>query len=50
MAKTGVESRDMGNHEVRIRHWKIAAEAGDEDAFKTLKRLVDTDRPLPGRE
>ena len=44
------EYKDLGNHEVGIRHWKIAAEAGDEDAFNALKRLVDTDRPLSGRE
>lgn len=44
------EYKDLENHEVGIRHWKIAAEAGDEDAFNALKRLVDADRPVPGRE
>lgn len=43
------EYKDLGNHEVGIRHLKIAAEAGKEDAFNALKRLVDTDRPLPGK-
>ena len=43
------EYDDLGNHEVEVRHWKIAAEAGLEGAFNALRRLVDTDRPLPGK-
>ena len=44
------EYREMGNHELGVRHWKISAEAGDGDAFIALRDLVGTDKLVPGRE
>ena len=44
------EYNDLGNHEVGVQHFKIAAEAGHKNAFDALKRLVDTDRHVPGKE
>ena len=46
------EYYDAGNHELGIRHWKIAAEAGDEKSLAALKHIYNvegTDKK-PGNE
>ena len=44
------EYYDLGNHEIAIRHWKIAAEAGDQDSLDTLKKIYNADGKMPGKE
>ena len=39
-----------GNHEIGIRHWKIAAEAGSQLALDLLKKIYNADGKLPGKE
>ena len=39
-----------GNHEIGIRHWKIAAEAGSQPALDLLKRIYNADCKPPGKE
>ena len=41
---------DFGNHEIGIRHWKIAAEAGDQDSLDALKKIYNADSKWPGKE
>lgn len=36
---------DRGNHELGIRHWKIAAEAGMQPSLDALKSIYNGDRP-----
>ena len=40
----------LGNHEIGIRHWKIAAEAGSQPALDLLKRIYNADGKKPGKE
>ena len=35
------EYHDLGNHEIGIRHWKIAAEAGHEGSLNNLKQIYN---------
>ena len=44
------EYYDLGNHEIGIRHWKIAAEAGDQDSLNALRKIYNADGKLPGKE
>jgi TPR repeat protein len=39
-----------GNHEIGIRHWKIAAEAGHQMSLDALKKIFFADGKLPGKE
>ena len=41
---------NLGNHEIAIRHWKIAAEAGDQDSLDALKKIYNADGKMPGKE
>ena len=41
---------DLGNHEIGIRHWKIAAEAGDQASLNQLRDIYNADGKMPGRE
>ena len=44
------EYNDLGNHEIGIRHWKIAAEAGFQPSLDTLKKIYNADGKEPGKE
>ena len=46
----GCSEYDSGNHEIGIRHWKIAAEAGDQGSLDALKRIYNADGKMPGKE
>ena len=41
---------EFGNHQVGIRHWKIAAEAGSQPSLDNLKRIYNADGKRPGKE
>ena len=42
---------DLGNHEIGIRHWKIAAEAGLQDSLNNLRDIFNNvDGNMPGKE
>ena len=34
-----------GNHEIAIRHWKIAAEAGDQESLNVLRGIYNDNMP-----
>ena len=40
---------DLGNHEIGIRHWKIAAEAGCQRSLDALKDVYNNEKE-PGKE
>ena len=40
----------FGNHEIAIRHWKIAAEAGYQLSLDALKKIYNADGNMPGKE
>ena len=42
------EYHDLGNYEIAIRHWKIAAEAGHQPSLNALKDIYN--EKLPGNE
>jgi len=44
------EYNDLGNHEIGIRHWKIAAEAGSQPSLDSLKKIYNADGKEPGKE
>ncbi len=44
------EYHDFGNHEIGIRHWKIAAEAGSQRSLDALKKIYNADGKRPGKE
>ena len=44
------EYYDFGNHEKGIRHWKISAEAGDQDSLNVLRRIYNAGGKMPGKE
>ena len=46
----GVAEYDFGNHEIGIRHWKIAAEAGYQVSLNALRRIYNADGKKPGKE
>ena len=39
-----------GNHEIAVRHWKIAAEAGHQKSLDALKAIYNADGKVPGKE
>ena len=45
---TGNSEYNLGNHEIGIRHWKIAAEAGYQPSIDNLKKIYNTE--MPGKE
>ena len=44
------EYHTFGNHENGIRHWKIAAEAGDQDSLNILRKIYNAGGKTPGKE
>ena len=44
------EYHTFGNHEIAIRHWKVAAEAGDQDSLIVLRIIYNGDGKVPGKE
>ena len=44
------EYYESGNHEIAIRHWKIATEAGYQDSLNALRRIYNADGKRPGKE
>ena len=44
------EYNDLGNHEIGIRHWKIAAKAGYQDSLINLRNIYNADGKMPGKE
>ena len=40
----------LGNHEIGIRHWKIAAEGGSQPSLNALKKIYNGDGKIPGKE
>jgi TPR repeat protein len=40
----------LGNHEIAIRHWKIAAEAGLQESLNELRDIYNADGKFPGKE
>ena len=46
----GTLDYNSGNHEIGIRHWKIAAEAGNQDSLNNLKKIYNADGKMPGKE
>ena len=40
----------FGNHEIGIRHWKIAAEGGSQPSLNALKSIYNADGKMPGKE
>ena len=44
------EYHDLGNHEIGIRHWKIAAEGGSQDSLDALREIYNADGRMPGKE
>jgi TPR repeat protein len=48
--KIGCCEYESGNHEIGIRHWKIAAEAGYQDSLNRLKDIYNAGGKRPGKE
>ena len=46
----GCSEYDDGNHEIGIRHWKIAAKAGYQDSLINLRRIYNANGKMPGKE
>ena len=46
----GKSEYDSGNHEIGIRHWKIAAEAGSQLSLNKLKGIYNADGKMSGKE
>ena len=44
------EHYKLGNHEIGIRHWKIAAEAGYQSSLNALRDIYNADGKHPGKE
>ena len=44
------EYTSFGNHEIGIRHWKIATEAGDQASLDKLLIIYNADGKMPGKE
>ena len=40
----------FGNHEIAIRHWKIAAEGGSQPSLNNLKQIYNADGKVPGKQ
>ena len=41
---------ESGNHEIGIRHWKIAAEAGSQPSIDILKKIYNGNVKIPGKQ
>ena len=48
--KIGLSDYESGNHEIAIRHWKIAAEAGYQPSLDQLKKIYNADGKMPGKD
>ena len=46
----GLAEYKSGNHEIGIRHWKIAAEGGCQPSLDPLKKIYNADGKIPGKE
>ena len=46
----GCKEYNFGNHEIGIRHWKVAAEAGHQLSLDALKRIYNAEGTKPGKE
>ena len=46
----GSSEYDLGNNEIAIRHWKIAAEAGHQGSLDKLRAIYNADGKMPGKE
>jgi len=46
----GCSEYNFGNHEIAIRHWKIAAEAGCQISLNSLRKIYNADGKMPGKE
>ena len=46
----GFSEYHSGNHEIGIRHWKIAAEAGHQKSLNNLRAIYNADGKMPGKE
>ena len=46
----GLCEYESGNHEIGIRHWKIAAEAGSQLSLDALKEIFNADGKVHGKE
>jgi len=46
----GALEYNFGNHEIGIRHWKIAAEAGYQRSLNGLRSIYNADGKKPGKE
>jgi TPR repeat protein len=46
----GVTEYNSGNHEIAIRHWKIAAEAGYQGSLNALRNIYNANGKEPGKE
>ena len=46
----GISEYESGNHEIAIRHWKIAAEAGHQPSLNNLRCIYNADGKMPGKE
>ena len=46
----GYAEYDLGNHEIAIRHWKIAAEAGYQISLNTLRNIYNANGKQPGKD
>ena len=44
------EYYNLGNHEIGIRHWKIAAEAGYQESLNVLREIYNADGKKPGKK
>jgi hypothetical protein len=44
------EYNDLGNHEIGIRHWKIAAEAGYQKSLNALRGIYNAGSEEPGKD
>ena len=45
-----IEYDEFGNHELGIRHWKIAAEGGSQPSLNALKAIYNSDGKEPGKK
>jgi TPR repeat protein len=46
----GCTEYNAGNHEIGIRHWKIAAEAGLQESLNALRNIYNANGKEPGKE
>ena len=46
----GLSEYEPGNHEIAVRHWKIAAEAGSQLSLDALRSIYNADGKLPGKK